>query len=300
MIEYIYSFIGGIGDFFSCCSAFNDLEETLDPKETKVYFFSHFSDIECLAKQLPFEYECIIFRDNDDLNNKYSKFLELHKEKFVEKVTPNLDKIHPNLEHMIPESALKKADNIIQKSCDIAKQIDVDVVAIHMSGSAFSTSFLNAAKRPNKFVPANRIAELIRGIHSLRNNTMFYVFGSKEESYLYDFIKERLPKKCTFPIFDYDIWTSYAIAKNANLAICSDSAIKTLTCIDRIPTIVLLGDFDDSYRDRVFIDPYVKDNSMYVVKFKDEITPETISKTIDKASMILGGWTIESIKGAKK
>jgi len=287
-LKYVYSFIGGIGDFLSCISAFENLKDLHDIEDVKIFLFSHYDDIEYLSINLPFEHECIIFSNNDDLKDKYEKFLATYKESFIEKIEPDLTNLHPDLSSYIPEECVNSSFKMIEKSCDILKQKDVDIVAVHLSGSKFSTSVLNAANKPNKFVPHSRIAELIRGVHSLRNNTMFYIFGSKDEEHIYDFIKERLPRKCTFPVFGSRIWTSLALARNCNAAVCSDSAIKTMTCIEKIPTVVFLGNYEDPIRDKVFIDPYVKEGFMQLVKFKKEIDSEDIEKAITKIVNILG------------
>jgi len=49
----------------------------------------------------------------------------------------------------------------------------------------------------------------------------------------------------------------------------SDSGIKTMSSMNRIPTFVWLGDYRDEPRDQNFIEPYIKDGVMKVFRYKD-------------------------------
>jgi ADP-heptose:LPS heptosyltransferase len=46
----------------------------------------------------------------------------------------------------------------------------------------------------------------------------------------------------------------------------------------RIPSVVLVGDYRDPFRDDHFINPYVEDGHMKVVKFKDidKVNPDEV------------------------
>ena len=66
-----------------------------------------------------------------------------------------------------------------------------------------------------------------------------------------------------------EILKNLTYVKHCNLLIGSDSVFKTMSSMLKIPTLVLLANVKDGYRDRVFIKPYVKRNIMKVIKFND-------------------------------
>lgn len=51
--------------------------------------------------------------------------------------------------------------------------------------------------------------------------------------------------------------------------IASDSVFKTMASMLNIPSIVLHKDNKNPFRDRTFIEPYVKAGSMYVYKYQN-------------------------------
>jgi ADP-heptose:LPS heptosyltransferase len=66
-----------------------------------------------------------------------------------------------------------------------------------------------------------------------------------------------------------DIWTSLACVAHCHCVLATDSAIKTMAAILRIPSVVLVGDYPDPFRDQVFLTPYVNDGIMRLIKFTD-------------------------------
>jgi len=47
----------------------------------------------------------------------------------------------------------------------------------------------------------------------------------------------------------------------------ADSVFKTMSSMAKIPTIIFYEDVKSHFRDRVFIDPYVKKNIMFPYKY---------------------------------
>jgi len=62
---------------------------------------------------------------------------------------------------------------------------------------------------------------------------------------------------------------SFGFVGQCRAVIGSDSGIKTMSSMNRIPTFVWLGDYRDEARDQNFIDPYIKDGVMKVFRYKD-------------------------------
>ena len=62
---------------------------------------------------------------------------------------------------------------------------------------------------------------------------------------------------------------SLAYVQQCNAIIASDSGIKTMSSMLKIPTMVWLGDYQDPPRDQMFIDPYISDGVMQAFRYKD-------------------------------
>jgi len=60
-----------------------------------------------------------------------------------------------------------------------------------------------------------------------------------------------------------------ACVKHCSKFIGVDSCFKTIAANSRIPTFVLLGDFEDPIRDSMFINQYEKDGVMKVYRLKN-------------------------------
>jgi len=133
------------------------------------------------------------------------------------------------------------------------------VVGVHVNGSAFSIDTQRKFGMILKSIPAKVIKELKSKDYNLM------VFGLDEElrgmgirqSDTLKFVSDPNPAK------------SLAYVGQCAAVIGSDSGIKTMSSMNRIPTFVWLGDYHDEPRDQNFIDPYVKDGVMEVFRYKD-------------------------------
>jgi ADP-heptose:LPS heptosyltransferase len=67
---------------------------------------------------------------------------------------------------------------------------------------------------------------------------------------------------------DRDVIKNLSLVTQCDLMIGSDSAFKTMSSMLKIPSIVLHKDNANRFRDRTFIEPYVKAHCMYVYKYK--------------------------------
>jgi hypothetical protein len=68
-----------------------------------------------------------------------------------------------------------------------------------------------------------------------------------------------------------------AVVKYCDLLIGAESAFKTMSSMSNIPTLVYHADNNNHFRDRVFINPYIKAGMMTVYKYK------TLENEIDVA-----------------
>ena len=133
------------------------------------------------------------------------------------------------------------------------------VVGVHVNGSSFSIDTQKKFGMILKSIPAR----VIKDLKSKDYNLM--VFGLEEElkgmgirqSETLKFVCDPNPAK------------SLAYVGQCTAVIGSDSGIKTMSSMNRIPTFVWLGDYRDEPRDQNFIEPYIKDGVMKVFRYKD-------------------------------
>ena len=133
------------------------------------------------------------------------------------------------------------------------------VVGVHVNGSAFSIDTQKRFGMILKSIPARVIKELKSKDYNLM------VFGLEEElrgmglrqSETLKFVCDPNPAK------------SLAYVGQCSAVVGSDSGIKTMSSMNRIPTFVWLGDYRDEPRNQNFIDPYIKDGVMQVFRYKD-------------------------------
>jgi len=132
-------------------------------------------------------------------------------------------------------------------------------IGVHVNGSAFSIDTQKKFGMILKSIPARVIKELKSKDYNLM------VFGLEEElkgmgirqSETLKFVCDPNPAK------------SLGFVGQCRAVIGSDSGIKTMSSMNRIPTFVWLGDYRDEARDQNFIDPYIKDGVMKVFRYKD-------------------------------
>lgn len=143
------------------------------------------------------------------------------------------------------------------------------IIGIHPIGSEFSNEYWYKRGKPIKVMPI----DFIKNITELLGKDFVYlIFGAKGE--LEDYKKEFLDQikylhyKIEF-IEESNIWFSLAYVDFCDIVIGVDSAIKSYSAMRKIPTICLIGDYDDQIRDKLFINPYVKDGVMKVFRFKE-------------------------------
>lgn len=65
-----------------------------------------------------------------------------------------------------------------------------------------------------------------------------------------------------------NIIANLALVKFCNLLIGAESVFKTMSSMSKIPTLVYHADNNNHFRDRVFINPYIKAGVMTVYKYK--------------------------------
>ncbi len=131
------------------------------------------------------------------------------------------------------------------------------IIGIHPFGSDFSAKVHADFNLPIKFIPPDVTEKLIDDDHN------YLIFGSRSEIESYG-VKESGNVK--FVCFD-NILTSLACVNHCCKFIGVDSCFKTLATNSKIPTFIILGDFEDRLRDSMFINQYEKDGVLSVFRY---------------------------------
>lgn len=138
-------------------------------------------------------------------------------------------------------------------------QSEKPIIGIHPFGSKFSSGVHSDFNLPQKFIPA----EVLKSI--INTNYNYLIYGTESELDSYG-IEESDNVK--FVRFD-NILKSLATVFHCSKFIGVDSCFKTMSSNLKIPTFIILGDFQDPLRDAMFINQYESDGIMKVYRLKD-------------------------------
>jgi hypothetical protein len=134
------------------------------------------------------------------------------------------------------------------------------VLGVHLGGSTFSIGVQKQMGVVTKELPPALLHELLSD-----DSLNIILFGSPPEIESLGIKESDSLKWACLP----DIVDSLSLARQCNAFVGSDSVVKTMTAMLKIPTVVWIGDYPDPTRDGAFIDPYVRDRVMQVYRFKD-------------------------------
>jgi hypothetical protein len=236
-MEQVILLLGGIGDFLQCLPF-----------------------IDANKKDKPYKYACVThlkgakeFFDTVGINpDPMHIFSTLDEQNAIlNNLNKNIQWVHCPRAQYFPEFPF-----------DLEKPVFTNgkpVVGVHINGSAFSIDTQKKFGMILKSIPARLIKELISPDYNLM------VFGLEEE-----LTSIGLKESDNLVIISHKNPTkSLTYVAQCNALVGSDSAFKTISSMNNIPTFVWMGDYSDPPRDQAFIDPYVKDGVMKVFRYKD-------------------------------
>ena len=231
---------GGVGDLLQC------LPIMLSHQKLKYIVASHFKSIDSLLKSLDIKTQKIYTYKN---SFEYKRL----RESIIKSVEyigcpRNLFFIRS------PFISQKKLFDLKRKT-----------IGVHIGSSIFA---------PKKALPQAFLKSLIDTL--IRKNFYVIFFSTKEEFKNASLTRHRNLKYA----HDIDIVKNLSLVEQCDFFIGSDSAFKTMSAMLKIPTIVLMHNDKNAYRDRVFIDPYVKEGVMSVYKF-EKMNKSTMNGAID-------------------
>ena len=127
------------------------------------------------------------------------------------------------------------------------------VIGIHMGSSK-----LAAGKALSPDFVLKLLALLLHAQYKI------ILFGTKNELKSLHIKTERRMRLAQ----DQNVIKNLSLVNQCDLMIASDSVFKTMASMLNIPSIVIHKDNKNPFRDRTFIEPYVKAGSMSVYKYK--------------------------------
>ena len=128
------------------------------------------------------------------------------------------------------------------------------VIGVHRGASALGSS---------KVIPATFIKDLIKQLNQMGYKII--LFGTKKELSDIEISKN---EDVIFASYE-NIIKNLSFVQHCDLLIGSDSVFKTMASMIKIPTIVLHQNTKNNFRDRVFIQPYLKNHMMHVYKYNN-------------------------------
>jgi ADP-heptose:LPS heptosyltransferase len=135
------------------------------------------------------------------------------------------------------------------------KKLDHDpltsVIGLHMTPSAMTSNPLSR----------DFIDQLIHKLLSYQIRLV--LFGTQAELNHFEFQKD---DRISFASHK-NIIENLAQVKSCDVMIGADSVFKTMSSMAKIPTIIFYEDVKSHFRDRVFIDPYVRKKIMFTYKY---------------------------------
>lgn len=147
---------------------------------------------------------------------------------------------------------------------------DRKTIGVHLNGSKNALNTRTQQGKPPKELPHNIVNELAKDYNVL-------LFGLPEEIQATKLKQSDHIKFITF----LDIAKSLSYVTQCDAVVASDSSIKTMSSMLRIPTFVWMGDYEDHFRDAWFITPYLRDGCMetFIYKNQYEQYDEGMTKT---------------------
>lgn len=226
---------GGVGDFLQCVDIVNQAKSV---KSLNFLVVTHFKSAGDFFS--PFiESDRLKYHYFDDLGSLNSILCKIDR-------TGTLD---------CPRNKYLQ----IQDPFEVESPFDNDneIIGIHPFGSDFAKNANNQLQRSSK----NISDKIVRKI--FRDDKNYLLFGSKKELSVFEDLKF-VPNIC---LVDHDnIWVNLSHVKLCKKMIAADSAFKTLTLMRKMPTYLVVPDYLDQLRDKMFIDPYLEDGHLKLLK----------------------------------
>jgi len=248
-MNYVIS--GGVGDFLQC------LPFMLNNKGAHINYIvaSHFKGAETFFKRIG---------------------LQIHKYEFyssneeVQSILKSLSTL--NHVSFCPRSQYFESNPFTFTTIKFSN--NYKVIGLHLNGSKYAeeANLLNGL--PSKNIPIKILEKIIE----FKCNII--LFGSPKERAAINFSESDSFRFSS----SVEIAESLSSVRVCDLFIGCDSAFKSMSSMLRIPTLVWLPNYEDKFRDNIFINPYVKDGIMKKSSFMSSdhaLVNQAINETVE-------------------
>lgn len=151
------------------------------------------------------------------------------------------------------------------------------IIGLHLGASKYSNSLAKRYGFPPKNLPPSILTSL------LSNPAKFSLCLFGESSELDVLLPAwRRTENYRLKIISEDhIAVSLSYVASCDCFIGSDSGLKTMSSMLRIPTVVWMGDHKDESTEETFINPYVKAGVMSMFRYRDLSLPEEVQAGVE-------------------
>jgi hypothetical protein len=247
-----YLITGGVGDFIQ----YLDAVEILNSLKCEFIVVTHFKGAKAFFEKHA-KIEKFTFHHFDDVKT-YSEILSSVKKDNILECPRS-----PYLTVDYPYKVESPFDN------------DNEIIGIHPFGSNFSKNAYASFNLPEKKISVSCVEKI------LRKDKNYLIFGSEKELLEYDHLKD----EANICLVNHpDIWVCLSHVQFCKKIIAVDSSIKAFSLARKIPTYLIVGDFEDQTRDYYFINPYLNSGFLELLKTKNPVQDEeSIIKFVNEA-----------------
>ena len=246
-----YFFVnGGIGDFLQC------LPFMLLNREENYIVNSHFKNAPAFFNA--FDLEKIQFLKFNNVEELKSNYASLDPATTLECPRYVFGRFNFGMHHEIQ----------VEQKIDQFKDSKKPIIAIHPFGSSFANEVYKQIANETKNISKEIVKELIKPSFN------YFIFGSEQEISTLDIPESENVKHISFK----NILTSLSAVRYCDQLIGADSCFKTASSMQNIKTTCLISSIEDHIRDKFFLDPYVENGVMTVLKIQNEI--DKLTKTV--------------------
>jgi hypothetical protein len=244
-----YYLRGGVGDFLQCLPymmANPDKEYLIHTHFRKAKeFIEGFGVLNC---------KYYYFDNIEEHDSTVDVMLEENGENTTKNISPCPRYFYSKIQFF--EKYTSEALNILKGIEN--KNGSKPLIGIHPFGSSFANTTYSSFNLPQKNIPSEILQEVIKPEFN------YIIFGTEKELQGLD-----LPKFDNVFYTNHSIETCLSLVTRCSKFIGSDSCFKTMSSMNMIPTLCLVGSFDDQIRDFFFINQYQSDSILVPIKVSD-------------------------------
>lgn len=245
---------GGIGDLLQ---HYEFIKDNLD-KEYLVHM--HFKNARSIFDQIG-AFNCLFYEFDDAIS-----LSEQTNSIFKDFIDNNKDTVYETPRSFYCDFDFGQEANLNASNLVNSFKTKNPIIGIHPFRSDFANSVYSSYNLPAKIISSN----LIKRIMNKQNN--YLIFGSEKELLNYGLQETENVKFVSFQ----NILHSLSVVKHCSYLIGLDSCFKSMSSMQKIKTLCIIGDFNDAIRDAMFIKRYEEDGVMKVLRINNQENEDKI------------------------